>query len=85
MNPVLNFLGAYGGKATNLWGGFVGDIGLVGVIAGVLRKHNCEVHRCPRLGRHTTAAGHKVCRKHHPDDRLTHQDVKDAHKAAKGT
>lgn len=43
------------------------------------RKHNCEVHRCWRLGRHVTAAGQHVCRRHHPDGHLTAQAVREAH------
>ena len=39
------------------------------------RSHNCEVHRCWRLGRHKTAADHAVCRKHHPDEALTAETV----------
>ena len=48
-----------------------------------LRRHNCEVHKCWRLARHTTAAGHRVCRFHHPDDHLTAAHVAAAHEAAK--
>lgn len=48
-------------------------------LAAWYRRNNCEVHTCWRLGRHDTLAGHTVCRRHHPDDKLTHQDVLDAH------
>lgn len=50
----------------------------------LLRRHNCEVHGCWRLGRHKTAAGHTVCRRHHPDDALTHEHILNAHERAKG-
>ncbi len=43
---------------------------------------NCEVHRCWRLGRHETAAGHAVCRKHHPDEALTAETILAEHGAA---
>ena len=69
----------------NLWGGILSDIGeitLVIALATLIRARNCEVHGCWRLGRHTTAAGHKVCRRHHPDDKLTAADVLVAHAAA---
>lgn len=68
------------------WGDFGSDIGelaIVGGLFGMIRQHNCEVKGCIRLGRHTTAAGHKVCRKHHPDDSLSAQDVLVAHEEAK--
>jgi hypothetical protein len=73
------------GSYYGFWSGFGSDIGEVTIIAGMLtvyRKHNCEVSGCWRLGRHDTAGGHTVCRKHHPDDKLTHQDVIDAHREA---
>jgi hypothetical protein len=49
------------------------------------RKHTCEVHGCWRLGKHGTAAGHNVCRKHHPDDHLTAETVKTQHEDALST
>jgi hypothetical protein len=65
------------------WSGFGSDLtefALIGVLLGTIRAHNCEVHHCWRLGRHTTAAGTKVCRKHHPDDHLTEESVREAHR-----
>lgn len=55
-----------------------------GLAAGVwafVRHKNCEVHRCWRLARHSTAAGHRVCRRHHPDGAPTHAAVIRAHRA----
>ena len=50
-----------------------------------IRSRNCEVKGCLRLGRHTTAAGHRVCRRHHPDGRLTADEIYAAHyEAARG-
>lgn len=51
--------------------------------AAFLRRHNCEVRHCPRLGRHATAAGHRVCRRHHPEGHLTEQRVRAAHQRAR--
>lgn len=68
------------------WSGFGSDLGevtLVGVLVAQLRARNCEVHGCWRIGRHATAAGHRVCRRHHPDDRLSVADVRAAHDAAR--
>jgi hypothetical protein len=67
------------------WSGIGSDITEFAIVAGLVtmvRSRNCEVHQCWRLGRHATAAGHKVCRKHHPDDSLSAQDVIDAHERA---
>ena len=48
------------------------------------RVNNCVVHRCARIGKFVTAAGHKTCRKHHPviDAPLTPAAVAVAHKQA---
>ena len=71
-----------GGPFYLWWSGIGSDLGeltIVVVLAGYLRKHNCEVHRCWRLGRHQTAAGQHVCRRHHPDGPLSMADVRAAH------
>lgn len=86
-HSILDFFGITdeAGPGYGFWSGFGSDLGEAAIIGGlisVLRKHNCEVHGCWRIGRHTTAAGHNVCRIHHPDDLLTAQDVIDAHRAA---
>jgi hypothetical protein len=74
------------GPYYGFWSGFGSDLGefaLIGAIAGAARHVNCEVHGCWRLGRHRTDAGHRTCRKHHPDGHLTAQAVLDAHTAAR--
>lgn len=71
------------GMAYLFWSGIVGDLALLGAVFAVLRKINCEQHGCWRVGRHDTAAGHTVCRSHHPDGHLTAQDIHSAHKKAK--
>lgn len=92
MNWLLHWLAVHtgtineGGPYYGFWSGFGSDLGEVTLIAallGMLRQHNCEVKGCPRLGRHLTAAGHRVCRRHHPDGAPTHQQVADAHAARK--
>jgi hypothetical protein len=66
--------------------GFGSDISELVIIGGLyafLRRHNCSVLHCWRLGRHVTAAGHYTCRKHSPEPAPTHAEVIAAHKAAK--
>ena len=63
-------------------GSDLGELAIIGGLLGLFRKHNCEVHGCWRMGRHQTAAGHMVCRRHHPDDHLTAADVAVAHEEA---
>lgn len=63
-----------GGPYYGFFSGFGSDLSEIAILGGliaVVRRHNCEVHHCWRLGRHQTAAGHHVCRAHHPDDHLT--------------
>jgi hypothetical protein len=70
------------GPAYLAWSGAgsdLGEVAIIGGLASICRRHNCEVHGCWRLGRHATAAGHHVCRRHHPDGPLSHQDVLAAH------
>lgn len=81
---LLHFLGldSASGPAYLAWSGAGGDLGelaVVGALLTVVRKHNCEVRRCWRLGRHKTAAGHQVCRRHHPDGPLTAAAGKNQH------
>jgi hypothetical protein len=78
------------GSYLQFWSGVGSDIGeltlVTAVLAGIAhtaRINNCEKKGCWRLGLHRTAANHRACRKHHPDDDLTAQDILDAHNAAK--
>lgn len=59
-----------------------GELTIVAALLAAVRHRNCEVHRCWRLGRHRTAAGHLVCRRHHPDGHLTAEAVTAAHRDA---
>ena len=85
MGGLLHWLGIddVSGAAYAFWSGFGGIVvppllTAVPIVWVLLRRHNCEVHRCWRLGRHETDAGHHVCRRHHPDGHLTAEDVKTA-------
>ena len=80
---TVNEAGPYYGFFSG-FGSDLGEITLIGGVYALLRHGNCEVKGCWRLGRHQTAAGHKVCRRHHPDDHLTPGDVHAAHQAAIG-
>jgi hypothetical protein len=58
----------------NFVSGPLADITLATAFLGwmylFLRKHNCHVHRCPRLAWHPHPVhGHPVCKHHHPDGR----------------
>lgn len=73
------------GPQYGFWSGVGSDISelaIFGALAAHVRSVNCEVHGCWRLARHTTAAQHRVCRRHHPDDVLTAADVAQAHSDA---
>lgn len=64
-------------------GSDLGELAIVGALLGLLRKHNCEVKGCWRLGRHSTDGGHTVCARHMPGGAPTHADVLAAHHAAR--
>lgn len=76
---VDNLAGAWYG----FWSGF-GSIVIPPVLTALpivfvmLRRHNCHVHHCWRVGRHPSDDGlYRVCGKHHPrvPDRVTQQHV----------
>jgi hypothetical protein len=79
-------LGDGAGSQYLFWSGAGSDItelAIVGALLGALRKHNCETHRCWRMGRHdwtdpTTGQTHKLCRKCHPLGHLTAPGIKQA-------
>ena len=53
----------------NFISGPVADIALLGGVYAIIRRHNCHVKGCWRIGRHQVAGTtYVVCRKHHPDE-----------------
>lgn len=64
------------------WSGAGSDISelvLLGGLYALLRKHNCHVHRCWRIGRlpvEIDGASYVVCRRHHPRGAPTHEDLR---------
>ena len=75
------------GPYYGFWSGFGSDLGelaLLGSIAAVWRHHNCGVQGCWRIGRHRVAGTtHTVCRRHHPEDAPSAQQVIDDHERGK--
>ena len=82
MGWLLHVLGVddVSGRWYGFWSGFGSDLSelaIVGALAAMVRQHNCEVHRCWRLGRHVVeGTGLRVCRKHHPEGHLTAAGVR---------
>ncbi len=75
-----------GGPYYGFWSGFGSDIGEIALIGGVwmgVRKINCHVKGCPRIGHYEVkGTPYKVCRKHHPTmngERITAEHVAAAH------
>ena len=86
LHDLIHWIGGDSANGTPylIWSGIVGDAALVGAVIAFIRHKNCHVKGCPRLGRHTVqGTDHVVCRKHHPQDTPTAQDVLDDHHAAK--
>jgi hypothetical protein len=84
---ILQFFGVVGesGKGYAFWSGVGSDLGelaIVGWLAGLIRQKNCHVDRCWRLGRHAVSGTpHTVCRKHHPDAGLSRERLLRLHRA----
>jgi hypothetical protein len=64
------------------WSGFGGDVGELAIVAALIatiRRHNCHVHRCWRVGRHpVSTTGYVVCRRHHPEGAPSAADIREA-------
>jgi hypothetical protein len=58
------------------------NLTILGALYGLYRRHNCEIHRCPRIARHSTATGARLCRPHHPEGPLTVERAHAAHEEA---
>lgn len=59
------------GSEYGFWSGFGSDLGEIALLAGlysIMRKHNCHVKGCWRIGLHiVNGTPYITCRKHHPD------------------
>jgi hypothetical protein len=67
----------------NIVSGPLADITLLGGAYAILRRHNCAVKGCWRIGRHPVAGtDHIVCRKHHPHESPSAERVLAEHAAA---
>lgn len=75
------------GTAYLAWSGILSDISEFAVFLAIMawcRKHNCHVNRCWRFAIHPVkGTPHIVCRKHHPDNAPSAQQVLDESEAAK--
>lgn len=75
---LLHVLGVdnVSGQWYGFWSGFAGDLSILAAPLVLMRKHNCHVRGCPRLGRHPVAGTtYAVCRRHHPDDHPRAVDI----------
>lgn len=63
-----------GGAPYLFWSGCGADLtelAVIGALIGIVRRHNCHIHGCWRVGRHhVDGTPHIVCRHHHPDGPL---------------
>lgn len=68
------------------WSGIGSDIGEVVIIGGIIqwyRKASCHVDGCHKIGlHHVEGTGYVTCRKHHPADATSEQDIHAAHHRA---
>jgi hypothetical protein len=63
-------------------GSDLGELAIIGGMIGLYRRHTCEVAGCWRLARHQTAAGHQVCKRHHPRGAPTAKQIALEHRLA---
>lgn len=57
-------------------GADISELALLGAMVGLLRKHNCHVQRCWRIGRFVVdGTSYVVCSKHHPDEMPTADQI----------
>lgn len=74
---ILRVLGIddVSGPWYGFWSGFGSDLSelaLVGALLGIIRRHNCRVRWCWRIGHHKltdpdSGAERMLCWRHHPD------------------
>ena len=79
MNWLLHVLGVddVSGRWYAFWSGFAGDIALIGAGFAIVRRHNCHVKGCWRVGRQQVeGTTFVVCRLHHPEGKPTAERVK---------
>lgn len=79
MNWLTHFFGLDdpSGSWYLFWSGVGADISelaIVGGMIGILRKHNCHIKGCWRIGRHK-AGDHIVCARHHPEGPPAAKDI----------
>lgn len=60
------------GRWYGFWSGIGGDFGLLSIAAASVRRHNCHVPWCPRIGRHQVpGCGWLICSRHHQGPKPT--------------
>lgn len=82
---LLQLLGVDDGSgiAYLFWSGFGSDLPIFAALGAVYWHHTCHVDGCWWIGRRKVpGTDHIVCRRHHPLDAPTHQQVLDDHAAA---
>lgn len=84
MTWLGNFFGLNGtGTGYSFWSGVgsdIGEVAIIGLIWQAYRARNCHVRGCWRLQwRKVPGTDHVVCRRHHPHDAPSHEDVLNDH------
>lgn len=86
---LLHFLGVdnVSGRWYGWWSGAGSDLGelaIVGGLAAMVRRHNCHVGRCWRIGRlPIEGTPYLVCTRHHPEGAPPHTRIIAAHQRHK--
>lgn len=76
MHLLLRLLGVddLSGPWYGFWSGFGSDLAYIGIIWALVKRHNCHVRWCWRIGLYP-AGEFRVCRRHHPEGAPSPQRV----------
>lgn len=88
MNWISHFFGIDdpSGPFYLSWSGWVSDLTEIAIFGGLVqwyRSRQCHVDGCHHFGsHHVNGTPFVTCKKHHPNQGVTHKDILDAHRRA---
>lgn len=72
----FHWLGGDGGSIYDYVSGLIPDLAFLAGAYTLIRRHNCHVRGCHRVGlRVVPGTDHIVCHRHHPREQPTYSDV----------
>jgi hypothetical protein len=72
------------GQWSSFWSGIGSNLAYLAIIGALWHRLNCHTRGCWRIARQQVdGTTYHVCRRHHPAGKPTHNDVLEAHIAAR--